>query len=123
MLRPIAVNTRRQAFDAVDVKIKVDDTCCSEIGEQRLFCAGEESRKLREGDALAPAPKVKSGTPATCCSEIGEQRLFCAGEESRKLREGDGLAPAPKVKSGTPPTNDIAEVAGFWGVCERTHHE
>src|ERR1022692_4473211 len=48
MLRPIAVNTRRQAFDAVDVKIKVDETCCSEIGDQRLFCAGEESRSREE---------------------------------------------------------------------------
>jgi hypothetical protein len=46
MLRPIAINTRRQAFYAVDVQIQVDETSCSEIGEERLFCAGEESRKL-----------------------------------------------------------------------------
>src|SRR5208282_3098730 len=65
VLRPVAVNTRRQAFDAVDVKIQMDVTSCSEIGEDALLCGGENSRKLREGDRLAPTPEVKSGTPGT----------------------------------------------------------
>ena len=49
----------------MDVKIKMDETMCSEIGEQRLPCGGQESRKLREGDRLAPTPEVKSRTPGT----------------------------------------------------------
>ena len=65
MLRPEAVNTRLQAFDAMDVKIKVDETMCSEIGEEALLRGREESRKLREGDRLASTPEVKSGTPGT----------------------------------------------------------
>ena len=35
MLRPEAINTQLQAFDAMDVKIKMDVTMCSEIGEER----------------------------------------------------------------------------------------
>src|SRR5258708_28109290 len=65
MLRPEAINTRLQAFDAMDIKIKMDVTMCSEIGEQTLPCGGEESRKLREGDRLAPTLEVKSRTPGT----------------------------------------------------------
>src|ERR1700683_1959358 len=65
MLRPVAVNTRRQAVDAVDVKIHVDETRCCEIRAEALLCGGENGRKLREGDRLAPTPEVKSGTPGT----------------------------------------------------------
>src|SRR5277367_1360923 len=65
LLRPVSVNTRRQTFDAVDVKIEVDETSCGEIGEEVLLCGGENSRKLREGDRLAPTPEVKSGTAGT----------------------------------------------------------
>ncbi len=39
VLRPVAVNTRRQVFDAVDVQIQLDETSCSEIGEETLPCA------------------------------------------------------------------------------------
>src|SRR5271169_254440 len=85
MLRPIAVNTRRQAFDAVDVKIKVDETSCGEISEERFFCAGEDSRKLRERDGLIPTSEVKSGTPGTndvaeaaACRDIRRQANFAA---------------------------------------------
>src|ERR1700676_3432483 len=53
ILRPVAINTRLQAFDAMDIKIKMDVTMCSEIGEQTIPCGGEESRKLREGYRLA----------------------------------------------------------------------
>jgi hypothetical protein len=56
---PVAVNTRRQTFDAMDVKIQVDETSCREIGEEALLCGGENGRKLREGARLAPTPEVK----------------------------------------------------------------
>ena len=65
VLRPVAVNSGRQAFDAVDVKIQVDETSFSEIGEEALLGCSENSRKLREGDRLAPTPEVKSGTAGT----------------------------------------------------------
>jgi hypothetical protein len=49
----------------MDVKIKMDATMCSEIGEERRLCGGQESRKLREGDRFIPTPEVKSRTPCT----------------------------------------------------------
>ena len=65
MLRPEAINTRLQAFDAMDVKIKMDVTMCSEIGEEALPRGRQERGKLREGDRLASTLEVKSRTPGT----------------------------------------------------------
>src|ERR1700687_1368458 len=109
MLRTIAVNTRRQAFDAVDVKIKVDETCCSEIGEERLFCSGGESRKLGEREGPAPAPEIKSGTPGTndvaeaaACGDMRRQANFAATGCLRLARSGDGRFPAePRSSVGS----------------------
>jgi hypothetical protein len=96
MLRPIAVNTMRQAFDAVDVKIQVDETRCGEIGEERLFCGGEESCKLREGDGLAPTPEVKDGTPGTnevaeaaACGDMERQANFATAGCLQLAKRGD----------------------------------
>src|SRR5690348_15896905 len=47
MLRPEAINTLLQAFDAMDVKIEMGETNCSKISEETLLCRGQESRKLR----------------------------------------------------------------------------
>src|SRR5580658_6412474 len=97
MLRPVAVNTRRQAFDAVDVKIEADETSCGEIGEEALLCGGENSRKLREGDRLAPTPEVKSGTPGTndvaetmACGNTRRQADFPSPGHHRLAKRGDG---------------------------------
>src|SRR5580692_10027230 len=83
VLRPVAVNTRHQAFNAVNVKIQIHETSCSEIAEERLLCARQQSRKLREGDRLLPTPKVKSGTPRTndvaeaaACRDMRRQAEF-----------------------------------------------
>src|SRR5258708_8017868 len=65
MLRPEAINTRLQVFDAMDIEIKMDVTMCSEIGEQTLPCGGEASRKFRGGDRVAPSRSVQSRTPWT----------------------------------------------------------
>src|SRR6202041_3286911 len=86
LLRPVAVNTWRQAVDAVDVKIEVDETSRGEIGEEALLCGGENSRKLREGDRLAPTPEVKSGTAGT--NDVAEAT---AGGDKR----GEGDFPPP----------------------------
>src|SRR5882762_4476144 len=58
MLRPEAINTRLQAFDAMDIKIKMYVTMCSEIGEQTLPCGGEESRSC--GKEIDSRPPLKS---------------------------------------------------------------
>src|SRR5439155_5211166 len=63
VLRPITIDSRCQAFDAMDVKIQLDKTKCGEIGEERLFGNGQESRKFREWHRLVPAPEVESGAP------------------------------------------------------------
>src|SRR5580700_1979985 len=62
--RPVAIDACRQTFDTMDVNVQMDETSRSEIGEERFLGACEKSRKLREGDRLAPASEVKSGTPA-----------------------------------------------------------
>jgi hypothetical protein len=97
MLRPEAINTRLQAFDAMDIEIKMDVTMCSEIGEQTLPCGGEESRKLREGDRLAPTLEVKSRTPCTndgtetvVCGDRRRQADFPAPGYLRLAKRGDG---------------------------------
>src|ERR1700679_3297092 len=97
MLRPVAVNTRCQAFDAVDVKIEMDETGCGEIGEEALLCGGENSRKLREGDRLAPTPEIKSGTPttndvaeATACGDKRGQTDFPPPGVLRMAKRDDG---------------------------------
>src|SRR6266481_383843 len=97
MLRPEAINTRLQAFDAMDIKIELDVTMCSEIGEQTLSCGGKESRKLREGDRLAPTLEVKSRTPCTndvtetvVCRDSRRQADFPAPGYLRLARRGDG---------------------------------
>jgi hypothetical protein len=43
--RPVTINTRCQAFDAMNVKIKLDKTKCGEIGEERLFGDSQEGRE------------------------------------------------------------------------------
>ena len=48
VLRPVTIDARCQVFDAMDVKIQLDKTKCGEIGEERLFGNGQESRKFRE---------------------------------------------------------------------------
>jgi len=48
VLRPVTIDTGCQAFDAMDVKIQLDKTKRGEIGEQRLFGDGQESREFRE---------------------------------------------------------------------------
>src|ERR1700722_15205563 len=47
VLRPVAVHSRRQAIDAVDVKIQLDHRSGCEIGEESL-CIGQKCCKLRE---------------------------------------------------------------------------
>jgi hypothetical protein len=97
MLRPEAINTRLQAFDAMDVKIEMDVTMCSEIGEQTLPCDGQERRKLREGDRLAPTLEVKSRTPCTndatetvVCGDRRRQADFPAPGYLRLAKRGNG---------------------------------
>src|SRR5580704_11997513 len=97
LFRPVAVNTRRQALDAVDVKIELDETGCGEIGEEALLCGGENSRKLREGDRLAPTPEIKSRTPsaddvaeATACGDKRRQTDFPSPGRLRLAKGGDG---------------------------------
>src|SRR5258707_341925 len=80
MLRPEAINTRLQVFDAMDIEIKMDVTMCSEIGEQTLPCGGEERRKVREEHRLAPTLEVKSTTPGT---NHGNETVAC-GETRRR---------------------------------------
>jgi hypothetical protein len=46
VLRPVTIDAGCQAFDAMDVKIQLDKTKCGEIGEERLFRDGQESRKF-----------------------------------------------------------------------------
>src|SRR3984957_15097744 len=43
VLRPVAVPPRRQAVDAVDVKIQLDERSGSEIGEETSLCGSDES--------------------------------------------------------------------------------
>src|SRR5580692_860667 len=95
LFRPIAVNTLRQAFNTMNVKIQMDETSCPEIGEERLLCAREESRKLREGDQPVPTLEVKSGTPRTndvaeaaACGDIGRQADFAAARYLRRAKRG-----------------------------------
>ena len=101
MLRPIAVNTGCQAFDAVDVEIQVNKASCCEIGEQRLFCAGEDNRKLWKGDGLIPTCKVKSGAPrandvaeAAACGDTRWQANCVASGCFRLAKGGVGRFPA-----------------------------
>jgi len=58
MLRPEAINTRLQAFDAMDVKIKMDVTMCSEIGEQTLLVV--DRRVASCGKEIDSRPPLKS---------------------------------------------------------------
>src|SRR5208283_747788 len=97
MLRPEAIDTRLQAFDAMDVKIKMHVTMCSEIGDETFPCRGQESRKLLEGDRLAPTLEVKSRTPCTndvtetlVCGDRRRQADFPAPGHLRLARRGDG---------------------------------
>ena len=85
VLRPVAVNTRLQAVDAVDVKIQLDERSGSEIGEETSLCGCEKSCKLRKRDRFLPTPEVKSRTPVTndiaeakTCGEIRRQADFTA---------------------------------------------
>ena len=102
VLRPVAVNAGRQLFDAVDVKIQVDETTCSEIGEERPRCSGEESRKLRERDRLALTPEVKSGTRARTNTVSWLQSQFLNGSLSQgfdkeEVEIGKGTYQSDKV--------------------------
>src|SRR5271154_6521486 len=97
MPRPEAINTRIQAFDAMDVKIKMDVAMCSEIGEQTLPRGRQESGKLREGDRLAATLEVKGRTPGTndvtkpvLCGDRRRQPDFPAARYLRLARRGDG---------------------------------
>src|ERR1700691_2584252 len=97
MLRPEAINARIQSLDAMDVKIKMDVTISSEIGEQTLPCSGQESRKLREGDRPAPTLEVKSRTPCTSddtetvrCGDRGRQSDSSAPGYLRLAKREDG---------------------------------
>jgi hypothetical protein len=65
VLRPITINSGRQTFDTMHVKIHLDKTQCGEIGEERLLGDRQESRKFRQRDRLVPAPEVESGAPRT----------------------------------------------------------
>src|SRR5579862_1656598 len=86
MLRPVAVHSRRQAVDAVDVKIQLDHRSGSEIGEETSLCGGEECCKLRERNRFFPTPEVESRTPGT--SDIAE-----ATARGRVRRQADFPAP------------------------------
>src|SRR5437879_13397000 len=45
VLRPVTIDTRCQAFDAMDEKIQLDKTKRGEIGEERLFRDRSEERR------------------------------------------------------------------------------
>src|SRR5258708_37758781 len=67
------------------------------MGEERLLCAREESRKLREGDRPVPTLEVKSGTPrandvaeAAACGDMRrEADLAAAAGCLRRAKRGD----------------------------------
>ena len=70
---------------------------CSEIGEERLLCGGQESRKLREGDRFTPTPEVKGRTSCTndvtetvVCGQRRWQADFPAPGYLRLSERGDG---------------------------------
>ena len=92
VLRSIAVNARCQTFDAMDVKVQVNETNRSEISEQRLPGAVEESGKLREGDRLVSSPEIESGTP-------GANDVAKAAASGRRRRQADFAAARMRLGS------------------------
>jgi hypothetical protein len=97
VLWPEALNTWLQAFDAMDVRIKMEVMMCSEIGEQSLPCGGQQCRKLREEHRLAATPEVKSRTQCAgdvtetvVCENRRRQADFPSPGYLRLAKRGDG---------------------------------